>query len=129
LKGLVFNWDETGVSFVDLGKVTLEQVGAKQVRILGHNDKRQCTVVTGTCADGATMPLGVIFTGQPNSRRAIPKCQRWPNNWWSFQTKSHWMTEAALRSYYIKVCILCVLFVFFCGLFVFVFYVCSRTIC
>ena len=74
------------------------------MRVLGHDDKRQCTVVTGTCADGTTMPLGVIFAGQSNSRRAIPKCQRWPNNWWSFQTKSHWMTEAALRSYYLKVC-------------------------
>ena len=99
-KGLVFNFDETSVPLVDIGSVTLEQRGAKQVHVVGHGDKRQVTVVTGTAADGLVMPCGVIFAGKSSSRRAIPKVANMPKGFWTYQTPSHWMTVDAMLNYY-----------------------------
>jgi hypothetical protein len=98
-KGLVMNFDETGLLLAHFGNVTLEIEGSIQVRVLGHDDKRQVTGVTATAADSVALPVGLIFNGQEKSRRAIPKVADL-NDMWTYQTPSHWMTQTALLSYY-----------------------------
>lgn len=100
-KGLCFNFDETGISLGDVGKYTMAETASKQVRIIGIEDKRQITVVTATSADAQVLPLGVIWQGTWNSKRAIPKTAPGvvPGDWWVEQTKSHWMDGPACISY------------------------------
>ena len=103
-KGGVVNMDETGVEIANVGKITLDLEGTKQVRVLGVGDKRQVTCVTATAADGSTLPVGIIFAGAPNSRRAIPKLREGlPAGTWTSQTKSHWMTEDAIMLWFKQV--------------------------
>jgi DDE superfamily endonuclease len=97
-KQFVFNWDETGVSLVDLGKYTMELKGSKEVRIVGADDKRQITVATCTTAAGTCGPFTVIWQGKSSSTRAIPQA-KYPQSWCVQQTESHWMTQGAQKKY------------------------------
>ena len=44
---MIINIDQTGVPIVPVGAYTLEEEGAKQVPIIGQEDKRQITVLLG----------------------------------------------------------------------------------
>jgi hypothetical protein len=98
-KGLVFNWDETGIEICNLGQYTMAKRGSSEVRLVGVGDKRQITVTTATAMDGVTLPLSVIWPGKFGSTRAVPKVQSVPRNWCVMQTPSHWMTQLAVEKY------------------------------
>ena len=42
---LVINWDQTGLNYVLVSQWTMEQEGAKRVKIDGKDDKQQITAV------------------------------------------------------------------------------------
>jgi alkylated DNA nucleotide flippase Atl1 len=64
---LVINVDQTGCHLVPVSKHTLGKRGAKAIRAVGVDDKRQVTVVVAGAADGTLLPWQVIFTGKAES--------------------------------------------------------------
>lgn len=61
---LVINDDQAGINLVPVGKRTWAKLGAKTVRLLGVDDKRQLTLVVGSAASGKALPFQVIFQGK-----------------------------------------------------------------
>ena len=62
--GLVFNWDQTGISIVPGSAWTMELKGSRKVEIAGMSDKRQITVVISGTMTGELMPFQVIYQGK-----------------------------------------------------------------
>jgi hypothetical protein len=55
----VVNADQTGHNIVPVGKRTYAVRGSKTVKMLGHGDKRQVTLLPSTSAGGDTLPVQV----------------------------------------------------------------------
>jgi hypothetical protein len=58
---LVINGDQTGANIFPVSRRTWAKLGARQVRQLGLDDKRQLTAMVACSAAGDTLPLMVIF--------------------------------------------------------------------
>jgi DDE superfamily endonuclease len=60
---LVINMDQTGVHLAPVDNRTYESRGAKDVRLIGAEDKRQITVCIASSLDGDMLPPQLIFQG------------------------------------------------------------------
>jgi hypothetical protein len=58
---LMINADQTGANLFPVSHRTYAAVGARQVRQLGLDDKRQITAMLAATAAGDTLPLMAIF--------------------------------------------------------------------
>lgn len=61
--GLVVNADQTAVLLCSAGKKTYAPRGAKQVRLVGSDDKRQITALLSVSMDGDVLPPQLVFAG------------------------------------------------------------------
>ena len=61
---LIINWDQTALSYVPVSQWTMEEEGAKRVKIDGKDDKRQITAVFGCSLTGDFLPLQLIYQGK-----------------------------------------------------------------
>ena len=76
--GLVFNWDQTGISIVPGSAWTMELKGSRKVEIAGMSDKRQITVVISGTMTGELMPFQVIYQGKTSGCRG----KFFKEGWW-----------------------------------------------
>ncbi|ELT87687.1 hypothetical protein CAPTEDRAFT_199284 [Capitella teleta] len=75
---MIVNFDQTGLSIVPTSSWTLAEKGAKQVEIVGLDDKRQITALLGCSLTGDLLPLQLIYTGKTD------KCHpsyAFPDDW------------------------------------------------
>ena len=68
---LVFNLDQTPLSYVSPGKYTFSSKGSTNVPIKGFDDKRQITATFVVSASGSFLPMQLIYKGK--SERSLPK--------------------------------------------------------
>jgi hypothetical protein len=69
---LIINTDQTGIHLVPIGgSHTWERRGAKDVKFLGIEDKRQITACVSSSTSGDLLPLQLVFTG--TTPRCLPK--------------------------------------------------------
>ena len=54
---LCINFDQTQIIYVPGNRMTSSQTGAKQVRMVGMDEKRAFTLVVGVAADGSLLPF------------------------------------------------------------------------
>jgi hypothetical protein len=72
LRELVINTDQTGMQLVPTGRLhTWKRRSAKDVKILGIEDKRQITSYVSSSASGNLLPLQLVFTG--TTPHCLPK--------------------------------------------------------
>lgn len=64
MQELVINLDQTGVHFIPACGRGRFHTGAKEVPMLGGEDKRQITGVLAASASGKMLPPQLIFQGQ-----------------------------------------------------------------
>ena len=69
-KEAVANMDQTGIHLVPKSSFTRARVGAKEIPLIGQDDKRQITLVPPVAADGTMLPCQVIMKGQ--TERTLP---------------------------------------------------------
>lgn len=65
------NSDQTNVIYQGGSRFTYNQRGAKQVAVVGEEEKRAFTVFVGVSASGVALPFQVIFKGK--SRESLPR--------------------------------------------------------
>lgn len=63
LQALVVNLDQTGIHFIPTCGCGRAQKGAKEVAMIGGEDKRQITGVLAVSASGDLLPPQLIFQG------------------------------------------------------------------
>ena len=57
--------------------MTWSQAGAKQVAMVGMDDKRAFTLVVGVAADGSLLPFQAVFVGK--TKASVPSATDSPN--------------------------------------------------
>ena len=100
-EALVVNFDQTGLQILPTRGVTRCLKGAKEVPIVGLDDKRQITAVLAAATDGSFLPIQLIFHGKTS--RYLPS-QTERNEYeqirWHFtMTENHWSNYESMVSY------------------------------
>ena len=75
---LVINWDQSGISIVPGSAWTMEEKGAKRVKITGISDKCQITALFCGTMDGKFLPLQLIYQGKTTA--CLPR-YAFPDDW------------------------------------------------
>ncbi|PPR08056.1 hypothetical protein CVT24_010855 [Panaeolus cyanescens] len=70
---LFINSDQTQLVYAPGSKVTWAETGAKQVQVLGIDEKRAITVMVSVACDGTALPLQAIYTGK--THKSLPSPQ------------------------------------------------------
>ncbi|CAH1257592.1 POGZ [Branchiostoma lanceolatum] len=99
---MIINWDQTGVNIVPVGDWTLEEAGARQVPVIGLEDKRQITLLLAISLSGNLIPPQVLYQGKTDACHARFE---FPEEWDVFHTESHWSTTNSMERYLEKVVI------------------------
>ena len=89
---LVFNLDQTPLSYVSPGKYTFDLEGSTTVPIKGVDSKRQITATLTVSTSGSLLPIQLIYNGK--TKRCLPKydflncfdVRFTPNHWSNFKT-------------------------------------------
>jgi hypothetical protein len=61
---LVINMDQTGVLLAPADNRTYESRGAKEIKVIGADDKRQITACIASSLNGDLLPMQLIFQGK-----------------------------------------------------------------
>ena len=93
---LIFNWDQTALSFVSTGQWTMHQAGAKVVPISHSDDKRQVTAVLAATLRGELLPPQIIYQGK--TVQCHPKVAV-PEEWDIWHSTTHWSNEETMKRY------------------------------
>ncbi|CAH1248589.1 POGZ [Branchiostoma lanceolatum] len=93
---MVINWDQTGVNIVPVGDWTLVEAGARQVPVVGHEDKRQITLLLAISLSGHQLPPQVLYQGKTDACHAR---FNFPDEWDVFHTESHWSNSGSKERY------------------------------
>lgn len=64
------NIDQTNIVYQPANTATYEEVGSKQVAVIGQEEKRAFTVLVGISASGDALPFQVIYCGK--TARSLP---------------------------------------------------------
>ncbi|KAG1837853.1 hypothetical protein DFJ58DRAFT_862112 [Suillus subalutaceus] len=64
------NIDQTNIVYQPANTATYEEVGSKQVAVIGQEEKRAFTMVVGISASGDALPFQVIYCGK--TARSLP---------------------------------------------------------
>ena len=94
--GLVFNWDQTGITIFPGSAWTMELKGSRKVEIAGMSDKRQITVVISGTMTGELMPFQVIYQGKTSG--CLPHVN-FPTDWHATFTPNRWSNEQKMKEY------------------------------
>ena len=75
----------------------MDQVGAKRVKVVAKDDKRQITAVfADLSSSGSFLPPQLIYDGKNN--RCLPHYE-FPSSWHITKTDKHWSNEQTMREY------------------------------
>lgn len=66
----IINGDQLGIRLLPLGNKTWAPYGAKQVPVIGKDEKRQFTVMVTTTALGKILPFQCIYKGK--TKKSLP---------------------------------------------------------
>jgi hypothetical protein len=88
---LFINFDQTQVIYVPGNRMTWSQTGAKQVGMVGMDEKRAFTLVVGVSADGSLLLFQAVFVGK--TKASVPSATDLPNVWSVHRSKEfrEWM--------------------------------------
>lgn len=78
----------------------MEREGARQVAVVGKEDKREITVLLSVAASGDMLPPQVIYQGKTQGCHAKVT---FPEDWNVTHSESHWSTESTMLEYIDKV--------------------------
>ncbi|PPQ81023.1 hypothetical protein CVT24_013292 [Panaeolus cyanescens] len=67
---LFINSDQTQLVYAPGSKLTWAETGAKQVQVVGVDEKRAITVMVSVACDGTALPLQAIYTGK--TEKSLP---------------------------------------------------------
>jgi hypothetical protein len=96
---LIVNPDQTSLHLAPFSQFTYDENGAKSVRVIAAEDKRQITAVLASSMDGEMLPLQLIFQGK------TPAClpQETPTMLASQMhvtfTANHWSSQDTMKQY------------------------------
>ena len=89
----MINIDQTSLSYVNTGKYTFSFKGAKDIPVIGVDDKLQITAIFAFSCTGEFLPIQLIYAGK--TERRLPKYSFTPffsvtvtENHWSKTEKS-----------------------------------------
>jgi hypothetical protein len=103
---LFINFDQTQVIYVPGNRMTWSQTGAKQVGMVGMDEKRAFTLVVGVTADGSLLPFQAVFVGK--TKASVPSATDSPNYdeainaGFKFEcsgTGTYWSNQQTMRAY------------------------------
>jgi len=92
---LVVKWDQTGIHYVPVSDCMMVKVGAKRVKIVGANDKRQITAVFAGTMSGEFLPPHLIYQGK--TPKCLPPLDNVPSNWDMTFSENHWANNEVSR--------------------------------
>ena len=92
---LVFNLDQTPLSYVSPGKYTFSFKGAKNVPIKRVDDKRKITATFAVSLTGKLLLIQLIYKGK--TKRSLPQF-KFPSTFSLSYTENHWLnTEKSIE--------------------------------
>ncbi|KZT31979.1 hypothetical protein SISSUDRAFT_965602, partial [Sistotremastrum suecicum HHB10207 ss-3] len=106
--GFLVNTDQTQVVYGMGPKLTWSQTGAKQVDVLGSEEKRAFTLVVGVSASGDALPFQAIFAGKTTESQPSKKARsrtEADEHGFKFESggKTYWSTQESMRKYVIDI--------------------------
>ncbi|KAI0692029.1 hypothetical protein C8T65DRAFT_586915 [Cerioporus squamosus] len=110
---MIVNADQTGISLFPTGKYTYELKGAKDVSIVGHDEKRQTTVVIASSMSRNMLPFQSVWGGKTAESLPAQEAPRRAEadklgftyghgdnrHWSSRETTKEWVTDTLLPYY------------------------------
>ncbi|KII82686.1 hypothetical protein PLICRDRAFT_59034, partial [Plicaturopsis crispa FD-325 SS-3] len=106
---LYVNSDQTQAVFAQGSKLTWAPTGAKQVSVVGEDEKRAFTVLVSISNDGAVLPFQAIYSGYterscPNrSARNYGEAESAGFCFECSETDNYWSTQKTMRSFVDKI--------------------------
>lgn len=100
---LIMNFDQTGLHLVPNSKRTYEKNGSEDVKILGDGDKRQITVVVGSCLDGSLIPLQLIYEGKTEKCEVSASAESILYGFLISHSENHWSNQETMQEYFERV--------------------------
>lgn len=96
---LVVNMDQTGILLAPADSRTYEAKGAKDVQVIGADDKRQITACIASSLDGDFLPLQLIFQGK--TEQCHPPLTQEAKEAYVHLTHSenHWSNQTTMQEY------------------------------
>ena len=94
---LIINLDETPLRFVPVDKYTMEKIGAKQVPLVGKEDKREITALLSCTASASFLPPQLIYEGKTD--RCHLRAVQFPPGWDIYHTESHWSNQFTIQCF------------------------------
>jgi hypothetical protein len=95
--------DQTGVHLAPVDSRTYETSGAKEVKVIGADDKRQITACIGSSLNGDLLPLQLIFQGKTSASHPPAT----PESHAAFvhitHSENHWSNQETMRQYVAEV--------------------------
>ena len=88
---LILNFDQTPLSYISVGKHTLEVRGTKTVPVAGKGDKRQITGTFTISKAGDFLPMQLIYEGK--TEQCHPRGVEFPDGFNVTHTPNHWSNE------------------------------------
>ena len=86
----------SGVKLIPVNSWTLAEKGARQVPIVGLEDKREMTMLLACTASGKMLPPQLIYAG--TTEKCHPKFT-FPEDWEIYHSKSRWSDEDTMLRY------------------------------
>ena len=93
---MIVNFDQMAIPIILTSEWTLEVQGAKQVSIIGLDDKRQITSVISGSPSGRLPPLDLIYQGKTST--CHPTVTFAPK-WHITHNETHWSNTDTMRQY------------------------------
>jgi hypothetical protein len=99
----VINADQTGVVLIpSADDRTFDEKGAKDVKVIGGEEKRACTAVVGSTASGSLLPIQSVWKG--STVRSLPDFEKRVSSenvgfHYTLNKKNHWSSLATTKEY------------------------------
>jgi hypothetical protein len=106
---LRINFDQTQVVVQTQGGSTFEEEGAKQVAVVGKEEKRAWTAVVAVAASGDVLPLQIVMKGS-DPKRSLPKATAPMMDEantrkfdWALGGHTYWSNLETMKTYFVKI--------------------------
>jgi hypothetical protein len=96
---LVINMDQTGAHLVPSDTHTYEVKGAKDVKVIGADDKRQITACIASSLHGDLLPLQLIFQGKTNACHPDVTPAATAARVHITHSENHWSNQETMQQY------------------------------
>ncbi|KAI0356402.1 hypothetical protein OH77DRAFT_1379553, partial [Trametes cingulata] len=106
----IVNSDQTQVLYSAGNKLTYAKKGAKQVAVVGADEKRAFTLMVGISASGEALPFQAIYQGTDASRslpkanaRGMAEARELGFLFVLSRTKTYWATLETMKAYVVEI--------------------------